>query len=117
MRHSEAGLRIPVAKSPSHHQSRIDPHAVAFRNPTDRRPALWHSGAVGVRNDFPNPAGGVASPPGKHNVALAAILWFKSQHVTGPVERVARRVPAARTAQITSLKPYHHPFSGTIDML
>jgi hypothetical protein len=42
-------------------------------------------------------------------------LYRPPPHVTGPVERVARRVPAARTAQVTSLKPYHDPFSGTID--
>src|SRR5713226_6176162 len=34
--------------------------------------------------------------------------------VTGPVERVAQRVPAARTAQITSLKPYNDALSRTV---
>ena len=35
--------------------------------------------------------------------------------VTAPVEPVARRVPAAETAQITSLKPYHRALSGAVD--
>src|SRR5712691_177958 len=34
--------------------------------------------------------------------------------VTAPIEPVGGRVPAAATTQITALKPYHHPFSGTI---
>ena len=34
--------------------------------------------------------------------------------VTAPVEPVAERVPAARTTQITSLKPYNDPLSGAI---
>jgi hypothetical protein len=44
---------------------------------------------------------------------------FFTVQVTPPIvariEYVAGRVPAASATQITSLKPYHGAFSGTVD--
>ena len=41
---------------------------------------------------------------------------YRPPPIVARIECVAGRVPAAGATQITSLKPYHHPFSGTVDV-